>query len=303
MPAYKGRFLVALLDSLAAQTSADFRVIVADDASPEQLRTVCEAYANRLNLRYVRFESNFGGSDLMEHWNRSVRLSDAKWVLLPGDDDVLDRNCIEAFWRSAAEAEAIVDVFYFGIRVIDEHGKVIRETRIPKTCTAAEYLLLVHGGHVSPMPVGYIFARDAYDRCGGFVSFDNGWFSDGASWALFGARAGLRPIDGASVSWRQSNMNITTVMTRDRVRRALVTVAYLSWVNYNRDRLNLEEHDVRNVVNKLIWCVYPTLSGASLRDWLTASLQASSGLRHCTEQSRLHHLYRFALYRWRRHLP
>ncbi len=102
IPAYKARFLPALLQSLANQSSKDFTVIVRDDASPEPLKPICEQFGERLPIRYVRFERNLGAVDLAGHWNRSVALSRARWVLLPGDDDVLEENCIESFRSTLA---------------------------------------------------------------------------------------------------------------------------------------------------------------------------------------------------------
>lgn len=92
IPAYKARFLPVLLQSLAHQRSKNFSVIVCDDASPEPLEPICQEFGERLPIRYVRFERNLGATDLAGHWNRSVALSHAPWVLLPGDDDALEEN-------------------------------------------------------------------------------------------------------------------------------------------------------------------------------------------------------------------
>jgi glycosyltransferase involved in cell wall biosynthesis len=139
IPAYKAKFLPALLQSLENQNSKNFAVIVSDDASPEPLKPICDEFDDRLRIRYVRFEQNLGATDLAGHWNRSVALSSAQWVLLPGDDDVLEKNCIESFWTTAAACGKQFDVFSFGVRVIDEHDCIIRnETQPAATSSAAQ---------------------------------------------------------------------------------------------------------------------------------------------------------------------
>jgi glycosyltransferase involved in cell wall biosynthesis len=299
VPAYKERFLSALLESLAEQTCREFSVIVSDDCSSESLATVCESYAHRLAMRYVRFSRNLGTVDLAGHWNRSVALSNAKWILLPGDDDELERNCIEAFWRKSAESNESVEVYSFGVRVIDERDRVIRETRPLRADTAAQFLLQRYTGKVSPMPVGYVFSRDTFLRCGGFVSFDRGWHSDVASWALFGAETGVTPIDDAFVRWRHSSINISPVMEKDGVRSTRASLAFVSWMLCNKTLLKMSDGDVKNVVGAMnYWEWYVGLSEETFWRWLATAWRASSVLTRCATGSQFRHLYRFARSRW-----
>ena len=44
LPAFKGRFLDEMLRSIQGQTYRDFKVIISDDCSPEDLRSICEPY-------------------------------------------------------------------------------------------------------------------------------------------------------------------------------------------------------------------------------------------------------------------
>lgn len=295
VPAYKKQFLSNLLESLVAQTSQKFRVIVADDGSPESLGTICDAYAYRLPLRYVRFDGNIGRSNLAEHWNRAVELSDAVWILLAGDDDLLEPECVAAFWRASSNSRNRYDVFSFGIRVIDEYDRVIRETPPANIDTPSEFLVDRFSGRISPMPVGYIFAKEAFHRCGGFVPFDRGWHSDDASWALFSAATGIRPINGAFARWRGSAINITPAMLRNPVRSVCASLEFVSWILTNSDTLGLAKRDIKRIIEAMsYWAWYPALSEAFIWEWFINAWKASSILRRYVGGSQSRHLYRFA---------
>lgn len=295
IPAYKEKFLPNLLQSLVDQTSKNFRVIVSDDASPEHLSAVCDKFDDRLPIRYVRFGQNMGGTDLAGHWNRSVALSGAQWVLVPGDDDVLEDNCVEAFWNAVAGSRGDSAVFSFGVRVIDENDRIIRsEVKAASAASSAQYIRQRLAYEVYAVPAAYVFARDLFEELGGFVPFDNGWHSDDATWALFAARSTMTPVTGAFVRWRVSSLNISPFMQRDRVRSTRATLAFLSWIDANRSRLGLTQEDVRRLTDDSIcWPIYSGMSRAPRAAWLSTVWQSSRFLRQHSSKSLLRHLVRF----------
>lgn len=62
IPAYKaGKWIVACLDSILAQTLTDFEVLISDNCSPDDTYAICEAYACRdSRIRVVRQTANIG---------------------------------------------------------------------------------------------------------------------------------------------------------------------------------------------------------------------------------------------------
>ncbi len=296
IPAYKAKFLPVLLQSLADQTSKNFAVIVVDDCSPENLRAICDRFGGHLSIRYVRLDRNLGHTDLAGHWNRSVAFSKAQWVIVPGDDDVLEENCIEAFWNTAIDSPVGSGVFSFGVRVIDENDRIIRDgIRAASAASAAQYIRQRLGYEVYAVPAAYVFARSLFDELGGFVSFDNGWHSDDATWALFAARSAMTPIADAFVRWRVSSVNISPLMQRDRIRSTRATLAFLSWIDANRSRLGLTNADVHRLTDDSIcWSIYPRIAHTPYAVWLSTMWRTSRFLRRHSSKSLLRHLVRFA---------
>jgi glycosyltransferase involved in cell wall biosynthesis len=87
LPVYNGaRFLVEAIDSLLAQTYADFELIISDNASVDATQSICEQYAARdQRIRYVRHEINNG---LAWNWNRVFELSSGTYFKWAACDDL-----------------------------------------------------------------------------------------------------------------------------------------------------------------------------------------------------------------------
>jgi glycosyltransferase involved in cell wall biosynthesis len=64
MPVYNGeRDIAAALDSILAQTFADFELVISDNASTDETALICQAYAGRdSRIRYFRQSTNIGGT-------------------------------------------------------------------------------------------------------------------------------------------------------------------------------------------------------------------------------------------------
>lgn len=232
IPAYKAAYLAETLRSLQAQTDADFDVLVCDDASPQALEPIVEQHRQGLRLRYQRFEQNLGRHDLVAHWNRAVPLSQGDWVLLLGDDDLLDPGAVAAFRAAQARGPADCELYSFRSRKIDAQGRLIEDNLSPAPFeTSADFLEARLRGYRSSYTVDHVFARAAFERWGGFVSLPLAWCSDDASWIQFGARGGQVLVEGAGVSWRLSGENISSARPELEARKLLACAQFLAWVH------------------------------------------------------------------------
>ena len=297
IPAYKARHLPSLLESLAGQSVQDFGVWVADDASPEPIAAACEPYRSRLNLRYQRFETNLGGRDLAAHRNRAVALSDARWLVLPGDDDCFDPGCIEALLTHLSNQALRNQCLSFAVRTVDGEGRELARTPAANTRDAADYLLQRLRNQVSPVTIGYAFARQAFNRARGFVSFDRGWHSDDASWALFSADDGIEPVAGASVAWRCHDANISPQMRSDPLRTLAAHESYMQWLINERSSLRLNDGDLQQVTDAVAGVIRWELAQVPLALWLRELVPRSAKLARYTGYSVLGELLR--LVKWR----
>ena len=144
IPAYKACFFREVLDSIVRQSNRDFTVYIGDDASPDDLESIVFDYKDKLDIFYFRFEQNWGGRDLVAHWERCIELSDEPLVWLFSDDDLMPPDAVERVikvWKKSGECDA---VFRFPLAIVDAYGelKYTNPPFEPERISGYEFLLL-----------------------------------------------------------------------------------------------------------------------------------------------------------------
>jgi glycosyltransferase involved in cell wall biosynthesis len=210
IPAYKSAFLRQVLDSVVSQTCRDFRLYIGDDASPEDLAGIVQEYYDVLPISYHRFEKNLGRTSLMNHWERCIRLGREPWVWLFSDDDLMEPNCVEKFFKELQLTQGRHHLYRFNTNSINNTGRQLSENPPhPQNEAGADFLVArLRGGRTSTAQE-LVFSRAAWDSIGGFPDFPLGWASDDAFTATLGSQKSIRTIPGARVRWRLSGQNIS----------------------------------------------------------------------------------------------
>jgi glycosyltransferase involved in cell wall biosynthesis len=232
IPAYKIKFLHKALGSLAAQTNKNFTVYVGDDASKEDILSVCERFGTRLDIRYHRFPDNLGGSDLVGQWNRcSGLIEDEAWLWLFSDDDIAEPGCVETFYNTLQKTTEYYDVYRFDTVTIDRDDTVVAVSpESPETedrFSLAYHLLQGQRGNSMP---DHIFRAARVKENGGFVNFPFGQASDYASSIRFADPRGLYTMRGPKVRWRYSGDNISSVASSIRSHAIFGYLAFIRWI-------------------------------------------------------------------------
>lgn len=233
--AYKHQYLENTLLSLTRQTDPNFLVFIGDDASHPRIAEISHRYADNLNINYHRFEENLGSQSLIGQWERCIAMTDAPWVMLLGDDDMIDADCIATFYSylSIDLAKENHQLYRFNTRIIDRNGTVIRENPIhPDIATTVEFLESRFTG-ASSYVVEFIFSRNVHRKMGGFVNFPLAWCSDDATWAKFSLESGIICLGGPKVSWRLSGDNISSLNPAFGRKKLDANLLYLDWINEN----------------------------------------------------------------------
>jgi glycosyltransferase involved in cell wall biosynthesis len=234
IPAYRDTFLAETLASVVRAADADTEVVIGDDASPGAISEIVEPFKSQLNLHYHRFEANLGATSLTKQWDRCIALSRGRWLLLLGDDDLIDENYVRAFRKTLAETRGRFDLYRFDNRWIDATGQVIRDGHMhPDLESWHQYVLSRFRGQSSTFTCDHVFSRDAYNRMGGFVDFPLAWCSDDATWVLLGLSSGIKKVNGAKASWRRSGQNISSAIAAFESTKVVSMALYLNWLLSN----------------------------------------------------------------------
>lgn len=237
IPAYKTKFLRHALKSVAQQTDKRFTVYVGDDASPENIRSICSEFSAFICISYHRFESNLGQHSLTSQWERCIKLSNEPWIWLFADDDIMSSKCVENFY-SQYNKDLSCSLYRFNTRTIDADGNTIEiNPEHPPFENNFTFLIARLRKQRKSFATEYIFSREVFENKG-FENFPLAWCSDDATWIKFGS-TGITTLKGGEVSWRNSTYNITGQVDRQyKIMKATAAFSFKRWAeNFFRKEL------------------------------------------------------------------
>ena len=127
LPVYNGEnYLATAIESMLAQTFADFELIICDNASTDRTEAICRRFAAYdARLRYSRNERNIGGA---RNQAIAVQLSRGRYVRLSSHDDKIAPTHLEECIAVLEQRPEVVIAFTSTIE-IDEVGTVIGQWR------------------------------------------------------------------------------------------------------------------------------------------------------------------------------
>jgi glycosyltransferase involved in cell wall biosynthesis len=226
LPAYKATYLDEALKSILGQSYTNFELIVVDDASMEDIKSIVDAHADA-RMRYYRNEQNIGGKDLVAQWNHCLQYAKGDYVILATDDDLYDSQFLQTF-ATLIEAYPEVNLFRARTLIVDSNGAIKDVDKCYKEyLTGTEFWYQYMHGFRGGIPQ-YIFKRDALNRIGGFVSFPLAWGSDDAT-SLSLAGNGVVNSQEHLVRFRFSDINISSDR-RKAVLKFLARLLFSKWM-------------------------------------------------------------------------
>ncbi len=86
------RFLRRRIDSVLRQTFQDFELILLDDCSTDESRSILSSYAHDPRVRIEFNAANSGNT--FKQWNKGVRLARGKYVWIAESDDYADERLL-----------------------------------------------------------------------------------------------------------------------------------------------------------------------------------------------------------------
>jgi glycosyltransferase involved in cell wall biosynthesis len=180
IPSYNSaEFVAATVDSVLAQTFADFELIITDDCSSDRTVEVIRGFSDpRISL--IQNGQNLG---LEGNWNKALSCSRGKYVKLLCADDLLYPDCLKR-QVDALEKDSEVVLAICNRDVINAKGKPVlrRSTRLTGRVNGAKLIRnsIRWGSNLIGEPAVGLFRKDAFSP--GAV-FHNAYLADLALWA------------------------------------------------------------------------------------------------------------------------
>jgi glycosyltransferase involved in cell wall biosynthesis len=232
IPAYKGAYFTETLDCFVRQTNKDFHIYIGDDCSNDRLEELIQPYRDKLPITYHRFDYNIGSKNIVDQWKRCITLiNDEEWIWVFSDDDLVDPNGVDSFWKILSSTGSSHDIYSFNTVVINKAGDIRSNAPdVPHFETSeqmAYYLLL--GERANCLP-DHIFSRAVYEKYGGFVKTAYGQGSDWANTILFSSEKGSCIIPNSLVYWRFSGENISSNASVHKSEMIIGHFQFIRWI-------------------------------------------------------------------------
>lgn len=208
IPAYKQKYLYEAIESCLAQTYKDFELIIVDDASPEDLKSVVDRFQD-FRIRYYRNEKNCGALNVVDNWNICLSYAHGDYVICMGDDDRLLPNCLEEY-SELIEKYPDLDIYHGMTEIIDENSKV---TNIQEARPEREGMYSMISGRLRNSRLQYIgdwlFKRTALERQNGYVNMPMAWGSDDLTAYTIAKNKGVANTQIPVFQYRISSLTIS----------------------------------------------------------------------------------------------
>lgn len=128
-------YLQEAIDSLLAQTYADFELIIGDNASTDQTESICRAAARRdPRVRYIRHEHDLGAAP---NFNRVFTLASSEYFHWAAHDDVWHPEHLDRSVEALDDAPSVVLSLTRAVD-IDAEDRQGRRWQFPETLESAD---------------------------------------------------------------------------------------------------------------------------------------------------------------------
>lgn len=216
IPYYKITFFEETMKSVVSQTNKNFTLYIGNDNSPKDPLTVINKYIDSLHIVYEKFANNLGGTDLVKQWDRCISMSqDEEWIMILGDDDVLENNVVEEFYNNLDKLKNDFQLIRLASKQIDENGNPITKLYInPEVELAKDFLFRCYNGDARCTLTEHFFTRKSYNKHG-FKSFPVAFGSDNVAWLEFSEMGNVYGINSAFANIRISSENLSAIPGRE----------------------------------------------------------------------------------------
>lgn len=208
IPAYKQKYLHDAIASCLAQTYQDFELIIVDDASPEDLKSVVDKFQDK-RIRYYRNEKNCGALNVVDNWNICLSYVTGDYVICMGDDDMLLPNCLEEY-NALINDFPNLGVYHGWTEIIDEKGNVVDFQESRSLRESVSLMMYCRFNYERIQFIGdWLFNVEKLKENGGFYNMPFAWGSDDLSAFIAAQNTGTANTQKIVFQYRINSLTIT----------------------------------------------------------------------------------------------
>lgn len=173
IPVYNGqKFIKETIDSVLSQSFKDFEIVVVDNQSTDNTRSIVKSYSDPRVKLFVN-ETNIG---MIPNWNKAMEHATGKYLKILPADDFIYPGCLEKQIK-IMDADTGEKIAMVGGRrnIIDETGKILFNRGFSKTeCEVSGFAAINKnvrsGGNIIGEGGAIMFRRSVLTKTGNFNS-------------------------------------------------------------------------------------------------------------------------------------
>ena len=216
-------YLRQRIDSVLQQTFEDFEVILLDDCSTDESRSIISEYANHARIRIEFNEVNSGST--FKQWKKGIGLARGDYIWVAESDDYADVRLLEKLVKILDEEPEVTFAYCRSFRVARDGqpngfadwylaglGAQRWTTDFRADGLEACRQTFVHANSV-PNASSVVFRRGVYERVGG-VDESLVACGDWKLWVLMALEGKIAYLSEPLNSYREHDVTVRTAMDR-----------------------------------------------------------------------------------------
>ena len=208
LPAFKAKYLDKAISSIVQQIYKDWELLIVNDASPEDLKSIVDPYLSDPRVKYFQNEKNRGRTDLVGFWNSYIPVCSGEYLVIASDDDLYEPDFLLEMLRLSKDYPEC-NLLHCRTRFIDEDGFVCQIA--PPALRLETQIDFVYQKIIWKRKLTlqeYCFKRTSLIAAGGVVNFPLAWYSDIAT-AFIMADRGVAYSNKCLFNFRVSENNLS----------------------------------------------------------------------------------------------
>jgi glycosyltransferase involved in cell wall biosynthesis len=195
-------FLRDAIQSALDQSYKNVEIIVSDNCSRDNTSNLVNAFKDS-RIQYYRHKVNIGANN---NFNFCLNQAGGDFFHLLSDDDLIDPDFVETC-ISAISKSSNTGIILTGVRIIDEHGHIIREVPNPSEgLSTYNFFKAWYDGKVPYYLCSTLFNTKRLKELGGFKSKTN-LYQDVVAGFHLAAKYGRIDVDSVKASFRVHSHN------------------------------------------------------------------------------------------------
>ena len=209
IPTFKKRFLHEAIQSVIDQTYQDWELIIVDDCSPEDIKSVVNPFLSDTRIRYYRNEKNCGAANVVDNWNICLSYCTGDYVICIGDDDRLLPCCLDEY-KSLIEEYPNLNVFHAWTQIINAEGDVINLQEPRPKWESAISLIWNRWAYRKNQYIGdFCYKLQFLKAKGGYYKLPLAWGSDDITAVMAAQENGIANTQHFCFQYRDNELTIT----------------------------------------------------------------------------------------------